>query len=103
MKGRPAYDLFDEVVVQRMLNGTYVRPGSGRGRVHSPERAEAVRRLVRRGYSDGQVAYALKIPRRTALRIRRRHELRPNFEPTGANQYVWLYLGNVPTRSHSLS
>lgn len=103
MGGKPNYDLYDEVVVLRMLAGTYRHPEGAGKRVHAPERAEAVRRLVvREGLSDGQVAHRLNMPRRSVLRIRRRRELPPNFASCGANQFVWQYRP-LPARSHSLS
>lgn len=61
---------FDEVVVAELVAGR--KPAT---RVTRADRAEAVRRLAARRFSDGQTAYRLGIARRTAGRIRRRNNI----------------------------
>lgn len=61
------YAVFDEVVVQRLVDGHRVgRP------ISAPEAAEATRRLAHLGFTDGQIAHRLGFTRRSVVRIRAR-------------------------------
>jgi hypothetical protein len=75
------YDEFDEVVVQRIVDG--YRVGAP---IPAAEAAEAVKRLARAGYDDGQIAYRLGFRRRSVFRIRQRRNI-PAALPYGGNQY----------------
>lgn len=56
---------YDEVVVYRILLGDH--PGV---RTSPREKIEVVRRMTKLGYSQGQIAYALRIRPRSVCRIR---------------------------------
>lgn len=61
------YADFDDVVVQRLVDGRH--PGQ---LIRAADAAEATRRLAAAGYSDGQIAARLGFRRRSVFRIRRR-------------------------------
>ena len=77
MTGQLHYDRYDEVAVTEMMAGRYIA-----FRPRTVDRAEAVRRLNSKGYTDGQIAYRLNCPRRTVHRIRRRRDI-PTVYPVG--------------------
>lgn len=64
------YADFDEIVVERLVAGRL--PGEP---IRAADAGEAVRRLARRGYSDGQIAEHLGFRRRSVLRIRQRLDI----------------------------
>lgn len=73
------YDDFDEVLVERIVNGDRVGVP-----IPAAEAAEAVRILAGRGYDDGQIAHRLGFTRRSVVRIRRRRGI-PGALPFGSN------------------
>jgi hypothetical protein len=88
------YDDYDEVVVERIMTGA--RIGCP---IAAADAAEAVRRLVRDGYHDGQIALKLGFNRRSVLRIRRRLGI-PATLPIGGNQYTCVQ--SAPSRPRIL-
>jgi len=92
MPGKPPdYTAYDEVVVQRLMADRF--PGEA---ISAADAAEATRRLARRSYSDGQIAYRLGMHRRSVIRIRARHGI-PAGLPVGSNRHDRPH--DVPTRS----
>jgi hypothetical protein len=75
------YDDFDEVMVDRIVAGD--RLGAP---IPAAKAAEAVRRLARAGFDDGQIAYRLGFRRRSVVRIRRRRDI-PAALPLGSNHF----------------
>jgi hypothetical protein len=70
------YTLFDEVAVQRLVREIRISEP-----ITAADAAEAVRRLARDGYSDGQIAYKLGFHRRSIVRIRQRLKIRAALTP----------------------
>lgn len=92
MAGKPPdYTAYDEVVVQRLMADRF--PGEA---IRPADAAEATRRLARRGYSDGQIAYRLGVHRRSVTRIRARLGI-PAALAVGENHYDRLH--DEPTRA----
>lgn len=85
-------DTFDEVVVQRLMRGQ-------RERARTVDYQEAIIRLARRHYSDGQIAHVLGKTRESVQRIRARRGCPPAL-PYGSNQFSLIT--HVPTRHRSL-
>lgn len=71
------YTDFDDVVVERLVAGQH--PGE---LIRAADAGEAVRRLARRGYSDGQIAVRLGLTRRSVKRIRDRLEIPAALKPS---------------------
>lgn len=76
------YDRYDEVVVCELMDGRYASVTDG-----TADRAEAVRRLARDGYTDGQIAHRIGRRRRVVWRIRHRHGIPPAV-PVGSNGHT---------------
>lgn len=89
------YDTFDEVVVERIVNGRRVGAPIG-----APEAAEAVRRLARVGFSDGQIAFRIGFTRRAVQRIRSRRGVPAALSPSGGG-YGLIPLTQAPTRARA--
>jgi hypothetical protein len=85
------YDRYDHVLVERIIAGEH------RGTIGVIDAAEVVRRMARRGYSDGQIAYRLGRTTRSVLRVRRRLGIPPVVLSRGANQYALAH-PEAPTR-----
>lgn len=64
------YTDFDEIVVVRLVAGRH--PGEP---IRAADAGEAVRRLARQGFTDGQIADRLGFRRRSVLRIRQRLDI----------------------------
>lgn len=79
---------FDHEVVRRLLAGE--RVGAVR---RFADTLEAVRRMARAGWSDGQIAYRLGCHRRSVWRIRARYAI-PAALPVGATKGV----SGIPNR-----
>lgn len=91
MANRPVdYSDFDEVVVERLVRGFH--PGE---LIRAAEAAEAVRRLARLDYSDGQIAYRLGMTRRSVVRIRARRSIPAALTPRQNHHHL---LHDAPTR-----
>lgn len=84
------YDAFDAVIVDRIVAGD---PAGAP--ITTAAAAEAVRRLARAGYDDGQIAYRLNYRRRSVLRIRHRRGI-PGALKVGQNDHHRLH--NAPSR-----
>lgn len=91
MTGKPVdYAAFDEVVVDRLVAGRHagepIRPADA---------AEAILRLNRDGYSDGQIAYRIGYASRSVIRIRARRGIPAALSP-GTSIYHRKH--DTPTR-----
>lgn len=85
------YTDFDEIVVERLVAGRM--PGEP---IRAADAGEAVRRLARHGYSDGQIAEHLGFRRRSVLRIRQRLNIPAALTP---NDNGYTRLIDAPTRA----
>lgn len=98
-RGRPAgqprrLDGFDEIAVARLIRG---EPPA---RFTYQDRWEAVRRLVKSGHSDGQIAYLLGCPRGSILKTRQMLGLEAAV-PRGTDPR-FLPVPTVPTRPRAM-
>lgn len=84
--GRPRVDYtdFDEVVVHRVVNGRH--PGQP---FRPADAGEITRRLAtQHRYSDGQIAHALGMTRRSVIRIRARLGIPAALTPRQNNHHL---------------